>query len=414
MPLAIVSRSIHVPSPKPGTRVTAPSFYVANDGVDLLRYISYASRSDTIDVTLVERSADNGRTWAADHTIECEYPAPDGKGRRHPRGGYVDPKTGRYLTFRSQGVLPTDHPLEGMRRWTLFYGVYEDGGRRLLHDEQIIQSGLRPDGTPYTAENPIPGVHIGHNCMMSGDYSEQAMTRRDGVILFPIQSTPLGPDGDYVNPGKGMTYTDCLVMHGRWQADGRLAWTASDRVVGDPARTTRGLIEPTLAELNDGTMIMVMRGSNDAAKDLPGYRWIARSADGGMTWSKAEPWTATDKVPFHSPSSCSQLMRHSSGRLYWIGNLCDRNPHGNYPRYPLIAAEVDLETGLLKRNTMATIDDRMHGDSSRMTLSNFYAREDRETGDVLVFGDRLFATGSDSGALDWTSDSLIYRLRQHG
>ena len=75
-----------------------------------------------------------------------------------------------------------------------------------------------------------------------------------------MQSSVLGPDGKLFNPGGGYTYTDCALLIGRWKPDGRIAWEASGRVKADPARSSRGLIEPTMAELADGSLIMIMRG----------------------------------------------------------------------------------------------------------------------------------------------------------
>lgn len=61
----------------------------------------------------------------------------------------------------------------------------------------------------------------------------------------------------------------------------------------DPAASTRGTIEPTLAEMPDGRILMVMRGSNGGSKDpefkIPGYRWHSVSSDGGYHWTKPQP-----------------------------------------------------------------------------------------------------------------------------
>jgi hypothetical protein len=57
------------------------------------------------------------------------------------------------------------------------------------------------------------------------------------------------------------------VLIGTWTDGDRLQWTMSQRVQADPKRTTRGLIEPTLAELPDGHILMVMRGSNGGSAD---------------------------------------------------------------------------------------------------------------------------------------------------
>ena len=56
----------------------------------------------------------------------------------------------------------------------------------------------------------------------------------------------------------------------------------------------RGLVEPTIAELADGRLMMVMRGSNDADNELPSHKWRALSADGGQNWGAVEPWTYSD------------------------------------------------------------------------------------------------------------------------
>ena len=239
---------------------------------------------------------------------------------------------------------------------------------------------------------------------MIGDRGQRPLTRSDGAILVPVQSSPVGPDGDYWNPGAGFTYTDCMLLIGRWREDGRLAWRCSERIVGDPERSTRGLIEPTIAELEDGSLLMVMRGSNDARPELFGHKWMARSRDGGESWSEPEPWRYADGEVFHSPSACSQLIPDVDGRLLWMGNICGENPRGNSPRYPMIIGEVDRETGLLIRDSVAAVDDRGEGEDERLTLSNFYTREDRETGELLLHLPRFYGGGRRE------TDLLLYRI----
>jgi len=199
------------------------------------------------------------------------------------------------------------------------------------------------------------------------------------------------------------------MLKGVWQEDGRLSWTSSQRVLGDPARTTRGLIEPTIAELKDGTILMIMRASNDVMPEWPAHKWMSFSRDGGDTWSEATPWTYQEGEAFHSPSACSQLIPHSNGKLYWMGNICGENPRGNRPRYPLVFGEVDQQTGLLIRESVTAVDDRQPGESERLTLSNFHARQDRETGDVLVFLPRFFVDG-DEGEDRFTADLMQIRI----
>jgi len=401
-----LSRDVFVPSPSPRVGVMGGSYYSTLDGQSLVSLHTYTSRSDTADIAFVRFSEDGGRTWSEPNEWAMKFDHANGTGRRHPRGGYVDPRTGRYLEVWTEGVLPTDDPLEGMKQWELHYLVSDDGRKTVLIDEQIIH-----EGEVFDEVHHLPGVTVGRNCVMMGDRGERPLTRSDGVILLPVQSSPTGPDGDYFNPGAGYTYTDCLLLLGRWKDGASISWTASERVVGDPERTTRGLVEPTIAELDDGSILMVMRGSNDARPALPGHKWEARSHDGGQNWTTPEPWRYDRGEPFYSPSACSQLVPHSDGRLFWMGNICSENPRGNSPRYPIILGEVDTKTGLLIRDSVTVIDDRQPGESERLTLSNFYAREDRETGELLLFLPRFFAKdAAPEGKGQWGTDLSLYRI----
>ncbi|MEE2628304.1 MAG: sialidase family protein [Candidatus Latescibacterota bacterium] len=400
----VISNEVFVPSPGRGVGVMGGSYYTTRDGLELVSIHSLTSRSDTTEMAYVRRSLNNGQTWDEPQAWPMRFEAEGGTGRRHVRGGYVDPLTGRYIQVWTEGVLPTDEPLEGMRQWKLHYAVSEDGGHTHIVNEQIVCAG-----DAYDAQHPLPGVYIGQNCVMIGDLGEVPLTRSDGAILVPVQSSPLDENGAYYNPGAGFTYTDCLLLIGRWQSDGHLAWSCSERVCGDPERTTRGLIEPTIAELDDGRLLMVMRGSNDARPAWPGHKWMALSADGGQTWDAPRPWTYTDgQAPF-SPSACSQLVPWSDGRLLWLGNICDNNPQGNRPRYPLVLAEVDRQSALLLRDSLQPIDTRGEGEHEMLTLSNFYARADRQTGELLVFLPRFFAQTFDE-ADRWTTDLSLIRV----
>lgn len=265
--------------------------------------------------------------------------------------------------------------------------------------EQIIH-----EGAGYDSVHHLPGITVGKNMVMLGDLGERPLTRSDGTILVPVQSSPTGPDGNYHNPGAGFTYSDVLVLFGTWKPDKRLSWTASQRLAGDPERSTRGLIEPTIAELSDGRIVMVMRGSNDARPELPGHKWVSFSDDGGNTWSAATPWTYEDGSAFFSPSACSQLIPYSDGRILWVGNICETNPKGNRPRYPLVLAEVSPNTGGLIRSSVSVIDDKRPEDSDSLTLSNFYVRVDRETKELVLYLPRAFAEGQrrpDGGYYPW-------------
>ena len=393
-PSTDVKREVFLRSPRVGLAVMAYAFYTKARGGEMVSIEQRWSRSDTVDVAFYRRSADNGRTWGpAEERVTGER-RKQGMLRRHPWGGWVDPGSGRFIEFWVEGVLPTDDPLEGMRQWNIYYRVADRSGEQVIHK-----------GAEFDPRHPLPGVYTGKNSVMLGDHTSQPLGLPDGRILLPVDITPLGADGKLANPGGGYTYHDVAVLHGRWKAE-RIEWEMSELVKGDPSKSTRGMTEPSIAALSAGRLLMVMRGSNDRKPDLPGYKWASYSNDGGWTWTVPRPWTFSDGKPFFSPSACSQLLRHSSGRLYWLGNITPENPRGNRPRYPFIIAEVDLETGLLIRERARTVDTLAPGEDPILTLSNFYAREDRETREVCVHMTRLFARDK-----AWEGDAMLYRIR---
>lgn len=399
-----VHRERFLASPGTGQAVLAATFYPRSTGLELFSLHQTMSRSDTVDRAVLRVSPDHGRTWEVVGEEPVRSKRPDGIQRRALRGGVVDPASGRFVCFWISALLPNDDPLEGMRRWTVGYRVSADGGRTWLVDEPVIQSG--PE---FSRVHPLPGVTVGRNAVMIGDLSSVPIVLEDGTLLVPVIVTPTGPDGNYHNPGGGYTYSDGAALRGRWRSDGRIDWELSARIAGDPSRSTRGMDEPTFAVLADGRIMAVLRGSNGGKPALPGRRWVAFSADGGRTWTAPQPWSYAEGGEFFSPSSCSQLVHHSSGRMFWIGNISPTNPNGNRPRYPLVLGEVDRASGLLRRATVRPIDDRGPDDAEQLMLSNFCAREDRETGEIVVHLTRLFAR-SVAPDLDWTADAWLYRI----
>lgn len=406
----IISSKALIKSPGPGTGVTGATYYTQATGNEMLCCYHLTTRDDTSDVAYTMRSQDNGRTWDAPQIEHTHFKDPQGSGRYYSRGMFVDPHTNKTIQLWNQAVLPTDDPLEGMRQWYLIYATSDDGGRTHLVKKQIIHKGDQ-----YNAQHHLPGITVGKNAAMLGDQTQTPFARHDGVILVPVQITPTGPDGDYHNPGAGYTYTNCIVLIGKWQADGSLEWTASDPIIADPARTTRGIIEPTIAALNNNKLLMVMRGSNDANVQWPGHKWFCTSSDGGQSWTTPQPWHFNDGSVMYSPSSCSQLVTHSSGRLFWVGNQCKENPKGNNPRHPLVLIEVDKNTGMPMGETLSVIDDKKPDESHLLCLSNFYCLEDRQTGDLLVQYPRSFAHADadrhNKGQHDFSADLTETRMK---
>jgi len=163
--------------------------------------------------------------------------------------------------------------------------------------------------------------------------------------------------------------------------------------------------EPALAPLADGRILMALRGSNAGQPSLPGYRWISYSSDGGWHWAAPQPWTFTTGEAFFSPSACSQFLRHSNGKLYWVGHITPTNPRGNRPRYPVVLCEIDEASGLLIRDTLITIDDRQPGEDEILMIYPLSAYEDRRTREIALHASRIFAFQD-----GWKGDALLYRI----
>lgn len=407
--LELAGERVFLPTPRRGVYLKAYADYVKPDGVELFCRYMFQTRSDTFDVAYHMRSLDNGRTWSDPIEVPTHKKVPGGVLRMGQRPGFVDPDRGVLLVLGGTSLLPSDHPLERMTRGRMSYKLSRDGGATYYHEGPVIQKGEE-----FDADHPLPGVWYGKNATQIGDLSTVPIKLRSGEILVPLQITPVGPDGKYYNPGGGYTYHDVAVLIGTWNDADTIDWRLSQRIVGDPQRSTRGVLEPTLAEMPDGRVLVVMRGSNDSKGKLAGYRWYSVSSDGGRTWKEPAPWKYTDGQPFFSPSSCSRLIWHSSGDLLWIGNITPTNPRANAPRYPLVIGTVDPESLLLVKESVLEIDTRRPGDHPQMTFSNFYVREDRETKEIVIYcspiGRAHRLEPGQHKARPWTADSVEYRV----
>jgi hypothetical protein len=371
----------------------ADAYYTKPSGGAMMSIEHRFSRSDTVDVSNYRFSTDYGKTWTDPVERWTGEKSPEGVLRRHPRACFADPHSGRFLEFWVEGTLPHDDPLEGMQQWNVFYRADNGPAHQVIHE-----------GAEFNARHPLPDVWTGKNCVMLGDVASVPIALRDGTILLPAIVSPLGADGKLYNPTGGYTYTDALVLLGRWSGN-RLVWRSGERITGDPKRVTRGMDEPTIETLADGRLILVLRGSNDRDPSLPAYKWVAYSKDRGEHWTKPEPWTYDNGEAFFSPSACSQLLRHSNGKLFWLGHITATNPRGNRPRYPLYLAEVDQRSGRVIRQSLVKIDDRQPDEDEGLMIYSLYGREDRLTHEIAVHASRLFLPkGGFSG------DAMLYRV----
>lgn len=204
--------------------------------------------------------------------------------------------------------------------------------------------------------------------------------------------------------GKDVWAAGCFI--GEWKNDD-LEWDLSELVEIDTSISSRGLCEPAIAELSDGSFLMIMRGSNDGIPHKPGYKWYSVSKDGGYTWSEPQPLKYDTGENFFSPATGSRLIRHSKNKnLYWIGNIVKDNPEGNRPRYPLQICKVDEDKKAIIKDSVEIIEDRRETDSPFVQFSNFRVYEDRETGEFVLIMARI----QERSERDLTSPACEYRI----
>lgn len=399
------SKTLIWPQPERGAMPFDLADYVQSIGLEMVRSRYTERISDIYDQGQKCYSPDNGKTWSLWEPVVMSRHLPEGVLRTLEGSLAHDRYTGRSVQMVLEGLFPherADDALAGASVYYNKYRVYEAGGRRTpLYEEWLIQKG-------YSREHPLEKVWIGKNSM---DAMVPFFTR-GGKVLLPLQITVLGPDGKLANPGGGFTWTEIQLLVGQWRDQGQIEWNAGANIKMRPDQSTRGAIEPTLAEFPDGRILMVFRASNDANPAIGGYKWFCVSHDGGRTWTDPQPWRYSDGTPFFSPSSNPQFTMHSNGKVYWNGHLTPENPEGSDPRYPLVIGEVDPKTLMLVRDSVFTIDTRQPHEPRSISMHRGGQHEDRQTGEIVLYVTRA-RYNLDTGDA-YAGDAWEYRIACDG
>jgi hypothetical protein len=306
------------------------------------------------------------------------------------------------IAMLTRGVTDT---LEGFVDYKMWYQVSRDGGRTYGDLRPIVQQG---EG--YSPMHPIKYVWVGKNSFCYATIPGTMLKMSNGQIFFPCYYAPLDSQGNLYNPLKAYTFTWVCGIIGTWNKAGDdLIWDVSEPVIIEADQSSRGADECAVIELagKRGHLFMVIRGSNEPnpTGKIPAYKWKTLSTDYGRTWSKPEPFTFEDGEPFLSPSSCCSFIRSSrTGKCYWVGNISRVLPRGNWPRYPLVIAELDERKLSLRKKTVTIIDDRQPDEPSNLQLSNYDLIEDEKSGEIILRVTRsTFLPGEDfPGAGEYT------------
>lgn len=425
-PICTVRREVYISSPEPGAATSAKRVTYVGNGLRRREFLMTTRRSDISDTIKVRFSEDNGRTWSEPEALAATE-------ELEQNGNHLvelvnatkyDPVAKKTVEFIYQAIYLGE--VEALMNRNLagqgkklyhhaFYRVSDDHGHR-WSERKLLK--FEP-GADFNPQNWADPNFLEHN-EVCGTY--EAYVLADGRLAYPaVVYVPYREDEEDRRVCGKLPWYDsqpgfvagAACFFGTWNASQNdYDWTRSNPVTVPRRVSTRGLSEPMLAEFQDGTLMLDMRGSNKGLdyRKYPVRRLISLSNDRGKTWSDVRDLRFDDGEPFYSPAAHSRLLRSSkTGKLYWLGNISSRPQKGNGDRYPLYIAEIDEQLAALKKSTLTVIDDRGPTDSTALQLSNFSALENRETQDIELF---LTRYGENSDNI-YTANAYKYTLTLH-
>ena len=398
-PIAKVLQRLHRAHPQPRSAAMAAMHYVGPK-LERREWRAMETKDDVADAQEARWSTDNGRTWS-EWIPQQPSSLVDYAGVLVWEGGWADtydPASGQliqiWLRQIQQGSLY--HCFSYIR-------TSSDHGKSWSQPVPLRYES----GPEFDPKKPAHPAFLNRN---EGYPGNNMASLPDGSLIFALAhaNAPNDPRND-TRPWR----MGSVLFRGTWIPDQRTyRWEPGARIEIRPEQSARGLMEPEVAVLRDGRILVVWRGSNtgwDGTQATePGRKWFSLSKDGGRTLSPAAPWTYSDGASFYSPSSIHRMLRHSqTGKLYWIGNICVEPPSGNHPRHPLVIAEVDETSGTLRRDTVTLLAERKAYHGPQVQFSNFSLIEDRESHALELY---LTTYGQEPAPADWaTADS--YQIR---
>ncbi len=381
-PLVTIEKSIFIECTDPQA---APLCVLGYIGPDLDRYMIRAvERVDDVHAKpRAEFSGDNGRTWSVSVPLPDQIHQYQGiwsSESSFPSPVIYDPRSRMAVGFTLRQMKTEERYYH-----TTYYRLSPDLGRTWSKPKQVQYES----GAAFDPENPLQPGYSDNNQAYPG---LGTLLHSNGTLIHPLCLVNIPRDAPDPNPHKlhhwhihrDSRSIGSLCMIGGWNPNRNdYDWTAGSPVWLPRHISLRGLNEPDIAELTEGRVLVVWRGSNTAM--TAGRKWYSISSNGGRTFSDVQPWTYDNGARFYSSASPGNFLKHSNGRLYWLGNVCHSPPHGNHPRYPLILGEVNQRTGLLIRHSLTAIDDRQPHHSEAVQFSNCKFFEDRETHAIEIY-----------------------------
>lgn len=410
-----IRKELYLNSEIPGTARWINHFY-SGRGLKRTEISKHTSRSDISDYKIYSRnSEDNGRTWSAwQETAETDsvendeyiYDMEEICRIYNPAAEHLVRMRLRRLYFKKNSLGRRELEINMEKYFVdhVFCDISNDNGVTWHSTEKLTY-----EKEPDCNDGEIVLEQLALNEMM-GTFNTRTVITPSGNIVHPvmIESGKLGT-AKY-NPDSIYDIVYCiLVMIGQWDSDAKkYIWSCSEPLSVSPDMSRRGVFEPFIVCLEDGRLMLDLRGSN--TDKTPGRRWYSISNDEGFTWSKVTDLKYDTGEQIYAPSAMSQLIRSSgTGKLYWIGNITDLPPDGNLPRHPLVLAQVkedDSGRVAFVKDSVTVIDKKSVGDSDFLQLSNFKIIENRESYEFELFLTRFMGKGEN----DYTSHVFKYSI----
>ncbi len=357
-------------------------------------------------------SSDNGRTWGdwvkqfSDEGGEHRNIIPgnefgdefddgsdysDGNAVYHEQSGcYVCCGNSFYLVDGRKGYYAYWEKGENTFRWHAYFSFKRPDGTVVKRMFEFEEGGA--DYDPAKTRDP---AFLDKNLAAV----QHMRILPDGDLFFVLGLTVrlccklAGTDVNTFFPSCPDLHMGMVMARGHWNADKQdFEFTYSNPVMISDVQSSRCFMEPQFTILENGRMLLVLRGSNAKEEGwntrispyAPSFKWYSYSDDGGRTFSSAMPWHFDTREVVYSPATISAFFRSKkNGKLYWIGNIIDEpwKINGNDPRYILQICQVDDTHGHLIKDTLTVIDTIREGQTD-VELSNFGLLENRETLDL--------------------------------
>ena len=372
----------------------------------------------------VRYSNDNGRSWSewTDIFGDDYTRAADGSWERMKwwtRARHLNPVHNHMIGLGMEVVFINGHNdayaayWKGKKLSTAWHAVLTV--RKAGEDTDSEQPVHYEPGPEYDPNNPTnPEYFITNGCSAGSPF-----VMKNGDILLTLHPPTeyccrrLGIDMKTITPDDSVFTQGMMVARGKWDGS-KYAFTFSEPVVINDMQSSRGFWEATVAELNSGRIVVVMRGSNWLAPGsrmepgTPPYKWYTYSDDGGKTFVPAVPWHYDTGEAIYASATPSYFIRSTkNGKLYWTGNITDHTADGNYPRFPIVIVQVDDTYGYAIRDMLTVIDTQRDYESDKVQLTNHRMLEDRETKNIELYLEKLGASGIGEGVV-WKGDSWKY------